>query len=207
MARDIKAPWAESASNSDTPITAGDLANLPGSGRGYELVEGRLVRMPPTGRWHGRISMDLGTALNNYVKAHNAGIVLGAETGFLVSRPGDPDTVLAPDVAFVARDRLPNADDPMLSGYWRLVPDLVIEVASPTQYGPEMAEKAKQWLLAGARLAWIVWPSAKRVDIWQQGKVAAPVATLGAGDMLDAQALPALAGFSLALDDLFSWPS
>lgn len=206
MARDIKAPWAESASNSDTPITAGDLARLPESGRGYELVEGRLVRMPPTGGWHGRISMDLGTALNNYVKAHQAGMVLGAETGFLVSRPGAPDTVLAPDVAFVARDRLPNADDPMLSGYWRLVPDLVIEVASPTQYGPEMAEKAKQWLLAGAQLAWIVWPAAKRVDVWRQGKDDAPTATLGAGDTLDGQALPALAGFSIALADLFSWP-
>jgi Uma2 family endonuclease len=163
--------------------------------------------MPPTGGWHGRISMDLGTALNNYVKAHQAGMVLGAETGFLVSRPGDPDTVLAPDVAFVARDRLPNADDPMLSGYWRLVPDLVIEVASPTQYGPEMAEKAKQWLLAGAQLVWIVWPAAKRVDVWQQGKDDAPEATLGAGDTLSGQALPALAGFSIALGDLFSWPS
>ncbi len=205
MARDSKAPWAESAS--DKLMTAADLADLPESGRGYELVEGRLVRMPPTGGWHGRISMDLGTALNNYVKAHQAGMVLGAETGFLVSRPDDPDTVLAPDVAFVARDRLPNADDPMLGGYWRLAPDLVIEVASPTQYGPEMAEKAKQWLLTGAQLAWIVWPAAKRVDVWRQGKDDAPMATLGAGDTLDAQALPALVGFSIALDDLFSWPS
>jgi Uma2 family endonuclease len=151
--------------------------------------------------------MDLGTALNNYAKAHQAGMVLGAETGFLVSRPGDLDTVLAPDVAFVARDRLPNADDPMLSGYWRLVPDLVIEVASPTQYGPEMAEKAKQWLLAGVQLAWIVWPAAKRVDVWRQDKDDAPVAILGAGDTLDGKALSALAGFSIALDDLFSWPS
>ncbi len=207
MARDIKAPWAESASNSDRLMSAADLARLAESGRGYELVEGRLVRMPPTGGWHGRISMDLGTALNNYVKAHNAGMVLGAETGFLVSHPDGPDTVLAPDVAFVARDRLPKADDPMLSGYWRLVPDLVIEVATPTQYGPEVAEKAKQWLLAGAQLAWIVWPAAKRVDVWRQGKDEAPVATLGAGDMLDGQALPTLAGFGIALDDLFSWPS
>ena len=207
MARDMKAPWAESASNSDTPITAADLARLPESGRGYELVEWRLVRVPPTGGWHGRISMDLGTALNNYVKAHNAGMVLGAETGFLVSRPGDPDTVLAPDVAFVARDRLPNADDPTLSGYWRLAPDLVIEVASPTQYGPEMAEKAKQWLLASTQLVWIVWPVARRVDVWQLGKDDAPTATLGAGDTLSGQAPPALAGFSIALDDLFSWPS
>jgi Uma2 family endonuclease len=106
--------------------------------------------MPPTGGWHGRISMDLGTALNNYAKAHNAGMMLGAETGFLVSRPGEMDTVLAPDVAFVARDRLTKADDSMLSGYWHIVPDLVVEVASPTQYGPGMAEKARQWLLAGA---------------------------------------------------------
>jgi len=84
-------------------MSAADLARLPESGRGYELVDGRLVRMPPTGGWHGRICIDLGTALNNYVKANNAGMVLGAETGFLVSRAGAPDTVLAPDAMFVAR--------------------------------------------------------------------------------------------------------
>lgn len=205
MARDIKAPWAESTS--DEIMSAADLARLPESGRGYELVEGRLVRMPPTGGWYGRISMDLGTALNNYAKEQNAGMVLGAETGFLLSRPGEPDTVLAPDVAFVARQRLPRANDPLLSGYWRIVPDLVVEVASPTQYGPEMAAKAQQWLIAGAQLVWIVWPAAKRVDVWQQGTAHTPVATLGAGDTLDCHTLPALAGFNLALDDLFSWPS
>lgn len=204
MARDMKAPWAESAS--DKLMTAADLASLPESGRGYELVEGRLVRMPPTGGWHGRISMDLGTALNNFVKAHNVGIVLGAETGFLVSSPGAPETVLAPDVAFVARERLPNPDDPALSGYWRITPDLVAEVASPTQFGPEMAEKARQWLNAGAQLAWVVWPAARRIDVWRQGADTNPVATLGPGDTLDGQPLSELTGFSLALDDLFSWP-
>ena len=205
MARDIKAPWADSAS--DRLMSAAELANLPENGHGYELVEGRLVRMPPTGGWHGRISMDLGTALNNYAKAHNAGMVLGAETGFLVSRPGVPDTVLAPDVAFVARDRLPAADDPTLGGYWRIVPDLVVEVASPTQYGPEMAAKAQQWLIAGAQLVWIVWPAAKRVDVWQQGTIDDPVATLAPGETLDGQPLPTLSSFTISLDDLFSWPS
>ena len=205
MARDIKAPWAESAS--DRLMSAAELANLPENGRGYELVEGRLVRMPPTGGWHGRISMDLGTALNIYVKAHNAGMVLGAETGFLVSQPGAPDTVLAPDVAFVARQRLPTANDPNLSGYWRIVPDLVVEVASPTQYSPEMAAKAQQWLIAGAQLVWIVWPAAKRVDVWQQGTDDAAVATLGVGNTLDCQSIPTLSSFTISLDDLFSWPS
>ena len=205
MARDMKAPWAESAS--DKLMTADDLAGLPESGRGYELVEGRLVRMPPTGGWHGRISMDLGTALNNFVKAHNAGMVLGAETGFLVSRPGEPETVLAPDVAFVARQRLPKADDPTISGYWRITPDLVAEVASPTRYGPELAEKARRWLDAGAQLVWVVWPPARRIDVWRRGANTNPVATLGSGDTLDGQPLPELSGLSIALDDLFSWPS
>lgn len=205
MARDANAPWADSASGHH--MSADDLASLPESGRGYELVEGRLVRMPPTGGWHGRISMDLGTALNNFVKAHNAGMVLGAETGFLVSQPGEPETVLAPDVAFVARQRLPRPGDPALSGYWRITPDLVVEVASPNQYGPEMAEKARRWLDAGAQLVWVVWPAARRIDVWRRGTGTNPVATLGPGDALDGQPLPELSGFSIALDDLFSWPS
>lgn len=205
MARDRKAPWAESAS--DKLMAAAELASLPESGRGYELVAGRLVRMPPTGGWHGRISMDLGTALNNFVKAHNAGMVLGAETGFLVSQPGEPETVLAPDVAFVARQRLPRPNDPAISGYWRITPDLVAEVASLNQYGPEMAEKARRWLDAGAQLVWVVWPAARRIDIWQQGVDTNPAMTLGPSDTLDGQPLPELSGLSIALDDLFSWPS
>lgn len=205
MARDLKAPWAELAS--DALMSADDLSRLPESGRGYELVEGRLVRMPPTGGWHGRISMDLGTALNNYVKAHNAGMVLGAETGFLVSHAGQPDTVLAPDIAFVASQHLPKADDPLLSGYWRVIPDLVVEVASPTQYGPEMAAKAQQWLAVGVQLVWVIWPAAKRVDAWQAGAGLTPTVTLGAGEILTAQSLMELAGFALPLDDLFAWPS
>jgi Uma2 family endonuclease len=204
----MKAPWAESASDaSGVLMTADDLSQLPESGRGYELVEGRLVRMPPTGGWHGRISMDLGTALNNYVKAHHAGMVLGAETGFLVSPSGAPETVLAPDVAFVSRQHLPSADDPMLSGYWHVIPDLVAEVASPTQYGPEMAAKAKQWLAAGVQLVWIVWPTAKHVDSWRQGAGESPSDVLGAGASLDGHPLAELADFSLSLDDLFAWPT
>lgn len=201
MARDSLAPWAESVPGAPIPMTAGDLARMPDNAHGYELIDGRLVRMAPTGGGHGETSSDLNAALRAYVKAHALGTVLAAETGFLVSRPGAPETVLAPDVAFVRADRVPARGSPEYKGFWHLAPDLVVEVVSPGQYRPEMAEKARKWLEAGTRLVWIVWPDAQQVDVWRTG-ADAPTATLGAGDMLDG--LDVVPGFSYSVGSIFA---
>src|SRR5436305_3861641 len=83
--------------------SAADLLAMPHDlAHRYELVEGRLVKMSPTGGTHGRRTGDLGAALGAYAMEHSLGVVLGAETGFNLTRPGEPrETVLAPDVAFV----------------------------------------------------------------------------------------------------------
>ncbi|HEX6121639.1 MAG TPA: Uma2 family endonuclease, partial [Ktedonobacterales bacterium] len=169
MAQDTLAPWAERVPDAPPMMTAAQLAAMPDDARGYELVDGRLVKMPPAGGWHGSSSGRLTIALGAYVDEHDLGVVLAAETGFLVSQPGAPDTVLAPDVAFVRAERVPTPGSPEYEGFWPLAPDLVIEVASPSQSAPELAAKARRWLDAGVRLVWIVWPKARRVDVWLPG--------------------------------------
>lgn len=88
-----------------------------------------------------------------HVAAHDLGRVFAAETGFILSR--QPDTVRAPDVAFISRARLPS---PPPRGFAEMAPDLAVEVLSPEDPLPEVLEKVADWLRAGTRLVWVVDP-------------------------------------------------
>jgi hypothetical protein len=100
MVLDALAPWAEPAL-----LTANDLMARADDSWRYELVEGRLVRMPPSGYEHSHVAGTLFMVLRSFVDAHELGTVTLPETGFLVSRGDEPDTVLAPDLAFIAAAR------------------------------------------------------------------------------------------------------
>lgn len=199
MAHEIIAPWAERVPGA-SPMTADELLALHGDeGWQHELVDGVLVKMPPPGFEHGQIVGDLISELGHYVKSHHLGKVLGAETGFLLSRAGEPDTVLAPDIAFVRAERVPPRNAPDIAKYQRLAPDLVVEVASPDQYKPEMAAKARLYLASGVRLVWHICPAARTVDVWRPGSDA-PIASLTTADALDG--LDVVPGFTYPLADL-----
>jgi Uma2 family endonuclease len=191
MVMDTAAPWAETA-----PITSEILQLMPDDGWRYELVQGRLVRMPPTGYEHGRISAILTGRLRQFVEQQPLGDVLSAETGFILSRKGEADTVLAPDAAFVSSGRVPSGD---VAGFARLAPDLAVEVASPGQTRPQMEAKVRLYLAAGVRLVWIIWPETRTVEVWRP---AGTGTTLSEGGSLDgADVLP---GLTIPLADIFS---
>jgi Uma2 family endonuclease len=112
--------------------------------------------MPPSGGGASSLGIRLGAAIINFVQAHTLGYVTGADGEYVLSRPGESDTAFAPDVAYVAMARAPQPGTPEWERAWRLAPDLAVEIASPNQYRPEMAENAKVYLDAGARLVWVV---------------------------------------------------
>jgi Uma2 family endonuclease len=85
-------------------VTADELLYMPDDGFRYELVQGELRQRYPPENVHGRVAMNFGISLGSYVKEHNLGDVYAAETGFKLA--SDPDTVRAPDVAFVSRVRV-----------------------------------------------------------------------------------------------------
>ena len=87
-------------------MTAEELWRLPDTDYHYELIAGRLVKMPPADGQHGSVANRLASRLTVYVDSEQLGEVFAAETGFVLRR--NPDTVRAPDVSFIARDRLPN---------------------------------------------------------------------------------------------------
>lgn len=201
MKQDTLAPWAESVPDAPHPLTAADLLALPDDGWVYELVEGRLVRMPGSRGGDSRTGLLLGAALTAFVEAHGLGCVTGADGIYDLTKPGEREpTLLAPDVAFVRAGRYPPEDSPEYNTIWHLAPDLVAEVASPNQYRPGMAEKALRYLEAGVQLIWVIWPKSREVDVWRPG-ADAPVKTLSVDDALDG--LDVLPGFTYFVARLF----
>ena len=87
-------------------MTAEQLWTMPHNGLRHELIKGELKTMPPSGGEHGVVGVNLTLPLALHVKTNQLGLVFGAETGFILAR--NPDTVLAPDIAFVRREKNPD---------------------------------------------------------------------------------------------------
>ncbi len=193
-----KTLWGERVPGAPYPFRVADLAQLPADDYTYEIVEGELLRVPGSGFDASEISALLIHALLSFVLPRGLGRVSSSDGTYDLTRPGDPaDTALVPDVAFVQTGRLPTRNP----GYAKLAPDLVAEVASPSQYRPEMADKAKLYLDRGVRLVWVVWPNRQEADVWRPASPQAPVVTLGIADSLDGYDV--LPGFTCPLADLF----
>ncbi len=183
-----------SALKTKTTLTAVDFYHLPDHGGHCELVKGKVVPIPPTGAAHGKIAMRIGALLWRYVEKHNLGEVYAAETGFTIEE--DPDTVRAPDAAFVSRDRIPPEGEP--PGFWHSAPDLVVEVVSPFDQIGDVQAKITEYLQAGVRLVWLVEPQTRTVTVYKSLDV---VRILLQQDTLDGGEI--LPGFTLPLADLF----
>jgi Uma2 family endonuclease len=144
-------------------MTAEDLLAMPDDGLCYELVRGELKRMSPAGEEHGYLAVEIASDLRNHVKANKLGRVYAAETGFKLR--SDPDTVRAPDAAFVSQERLER--QPAGKGYRLGAPDLVVEVISPGDLHAEVEEKVFSWLDHGARLVITVNPRQRTATVYR----------------------------------------
>jgi Uma2 family endonuclease len=139
--------------------TAEDLLALAGDENQYEIVRGELTMMTPASARHGKLAMRLGRTIGNFVDDHTLGEVYAAETGFQLE--AEPLTIRAPDVAFVRRERIPPEGEP--EGFWAIAPDLVVEIVSPSETAQEVHEKVADYLRAGTRLLWLVYPASQAV--------------------------------------------
>ncbi len=182
-------------------MTVDDLEQLPPDGWQYELVEGVLVRMPPSGFEASTIALILGSALLSFVQTSGLGRVTGEQGGYILDPIHPHDTEVAPDVGFVQASRVPPRASPAYAKAFLGAPDLAVEVASPTQYHPAMDAKARLYLGAGTRLVWVIWPRYQQVDVWHPGATAR-TKTLGIDDTLDGEDV--VPGFTLPVATLFS---
>jgi len=128
-----------------------------------ELIAGRLYEMEPPGAEHGQVAMVIGALLFAHVRERDLGTVFAAETGFLLA--SDPDTVRAPDAAFVRRERADEVG--VTARYWPGPPDLAVEVDSPGDRRTAVEAKALDWLAAGARAVMVVDPRLGTVTVYR----------------------------------------
>lgn len=176
-------------------ITADELLRMPDDGFRYELVKGELLRMSPTGTKHGEVTMNLAAPLHHYVKLHKLGKVYAAETGFKLE--SDPDTVRAPDIAFVRAERIQSRRS--VHGYGDHAPDLAVEVLSPGNTKREIAEKINEYFAAGARMVWVVNPKLRTVTVHRSlsdVSILTESDTLHGGDVMP--------GFQLGIAEIFA---
>lgn len=175
-------------------LTAEEFAALPEDGWVSELVRGRVVNMPPPGMGHGGMQAELAARLMGHVKPRGLGrVVVGS--GVILER--GPDTVRAPDVAlFRSRE---GDDDRLPAGYAETMPDLAVEIVSPSDRRPAVRRKAESYLAAGIPLVWIVDPRARTVRVYAAGtepRVVREGEVLDGGDVVP--------GFALAVAELFA---
>jgi Uma2 family endonuclease len=177
-----------------TLLTAADLYELPDHGGRTELVKGELVPMLLAGAQDGKIVARLGGYLGKFVDDNGFGVAYAAGTGFTIEE--EPDTVRAPDVSFVARNRIPPEGEPR--GFWAIAPDLVAEVVSPFDIASKVQQKITEYLQAGVRLVWLIDPETQTVTVY---KSLNEVYILLLEDVLTGEDV--LPGFSLPLRQLF----
>jgi Uma2 family endonuclease len=177
-----------------SPVTAEELLRLSHPGKQVELVRGEVVVREPPAAWHGGISNNVAFRLTAFVRELELGAVFGQDTGFQIA--ADPDTVRAPDVAFVRAERV--VEIPRRS-YPRIAPDLVVEVLSPDDRPGDVLAKIGEWLDAGVSLVWVLDPGAAQARVHRPN---GSLDLLGATDELDGEDV--LPGFRCRVTELLS---
>jgi Uma2 family endonuclease len=174
-------------------ITAEELEKLPDDGHRYELVKGRLVRMTPVSPRHSETVAQMIFLLKRHVGHRSRGSV-GTELGVILER--DPDTVRAPDVAFVRRERMPVTPN---RGFFTGAPDLAVEVLSPNDRSGDVQEKVDEYLERGTLIVLVVNPQKETVTIVRHR---APAVTFARpDDVIDLD--DAVPGFRCTVGEIF----
>ena len=177
-------------------LTADDLLRMNADGLRGELIRGVLCKTMPTGKIHGVVVTTLVIFLGVFVRPRMLGILTASDSGVWLER--NPDTVREPDIAFFSAEKDPPGSE-ITSGYSETVPDLVVEVESPTDSLTAMHDKALMWLSYGASIVWNVHTETRTVDVYRPNR---PVITLTEDDMLDG--LDVIPGFSCNVSEIFN---
>ena len=174
-------------------VTAEQLESIEIPGKWTELVRGRLIVREPPGTYHGKISATVLVLIAAFARPRALGDVFGQDTGFKIE--SNPDTVRAPDVAFLNKERGARVGR---RGYSAVAPNLAVEVLSPDDRPAEVLEKVAAWLAAGVELAWVVDPNRLEVRVYRADGT---ITVLTSNETLSGETV--LPGFSCAVAEIF----
>jgi Uma2 family endonuclease len=175
-------------------FTADDLLTMSGD---YELIRGELREVSPASAEPTMVAYNVGAPLHSFVGRHKLGRITGADGGFELFP--DRQSVVAPDVGFIRRERIPPNFD--YQHYFPVPPDAALEVMSPTDSYPEVVEKIETYLEAGVRLVWFAIPKRRVVMVYRPGQ---EPKTLTESDELDGEDV--IPGFRMAVREVFADP-
>ncbi|OHB68760.1 MAG: hypothetical protein A2V70_01880, partial [Planctomycetes bacterium RBG_13_63_9] len=164
----------------------------PADGLRYEIFEGELIQMTPAGGRHGGITLAVGKVLLTFVGEKGLGHVVSNDTGVFMEK--DPDTVLAPDLAYWSRQRLAELPE----GFVEVPPDLAVEVISPGDWQSYVHRKVLHYLDHGVALVWVVDPKTRTVTVYrsrQDVRILAETEEITGADVLP--------GFSCSVGEFF----
>ncbi len=160
-------------------VTEAQLTAL-GADAGAEVIYGEVVPMALAGGVHGKTSMGIGTTLFHYVRSKALGEVFADQTTYVLEgEPGDIRLMRVP------------------SGYFYQAPDLAVEIVSPHDRAGDILSRVTDYLRAGARAVWVVYPETQQVMV----HTAESVVTLSAEDTLEGGGV--LPGFAVEVKALF----
>lgn len=175
--------------------TIEEVLRLGAAGERYELIDGELVSMSPTGLEHGRIERHAGNVFGNYVLLHKLGDVFVGEVLFRLDPAGT--LARAPDIAFIRLEQLLGRD---LTGPFDGPPDLAVEIISPSDSAKDIEQKVETWLSHGTLAVLLMYPASRSVVLWR----ASGAVRRSGDDVLDLG--PVLPGFRCPVRDLFPPP-
>ncbi|MGI9091182.1 MAG: Uma2 family endonuclease [Gemmatimonadaceae bacterium] len=182
--------------------TADEFFNSPYA-RGFELIEGKIVPKEgsgafetnmPTGAKHGAVTDELESRISYFVRENKLGRVFAAETGFILAE----GTVRGIDISFVGNEKIAEFGIP--DKFFPVAPDLAIEVISPGNTFGEIQDKIEEYISAGTKLIWIVYPKQKMVQIYRRDNL---INILREDDTLDGEDV--LPNFKLKLSEIFNF--
>ena len=175
-------------------MTADELIRNDLPNKSTELVRGVLVVREPPGGWHGHLAARLTFLMGQHVYPRRLGMLFGQDTGFLIER--EPDTVRAPDLAFVPSERTSEVSR---RGYVPFAPALAVEILSPGDRPSEVLDKVADWLRAGTLLVWVIDPDRALAHVHRANGT---IGIVGDDDALDGENI--LPGFSRTLHDVLA---
>jgi Uma2 family endonuclease len=158
-------------------LTAEEFGRRSDPGYPEELVQGRIIAMPPPKPRHGQVCTKVIRLLDRHVEKHDLGHVLSNDSGVITER--DPDTVRGADVSFYSYDRVPKGEIP--PGYLTVPPDLIVEVRSPDDRWRDLLTKVNEYLAIGVSCVIVLDPEPVTAHIFHADR--APQ-QLGANDEL-----------------------
>ena len=162
----------------------------------FEIIDGQRVELPPMSAYAVRVSFRIASVIGQFAGANGLGEAAHEE---LFRLPLERDRNRRPDAAFVSYERWPkDRPMPLAGNAWEVVPDLAVEVVSPTDLFEELMDKIAEYFQAGVRLVWVVSPRLRMIQVYES---LTQLRILTAADELDGGAV--LPGFRTPVAALF----